>query len=222
MKTKKDVYYFSHDANARNDEKILQMRAEYGWEGYGLYWGIVEILRESTDNKFSMQNIKALKLGLNLNDFPLEIFLEKCISEFNLFTLHSGKFYSNRLISTVKKYKQISCIKSGNAKGKKKTPPADPPETKTNPELFKQLFEGVWKDYPNKDGRKAAEKHFYASVKSEKDYYDFTTAMNNYLETDKVKKGFIKNGSTFFNNWRDYIVLNGIHKPKNELEPEKF
>jgi hypothetical protein len=29
--------YFSHDANARHDEKILELRAELGWEGYGTF-----------------------------------------------------------------------------------------------------------------------------------------------------------------------------------------
>mgnify|MGYP001572489914 CR=1 FL=1 len=33
----KDTYYFSHDYNARNDEKILELRVKYGAEGYGLF-----------------------------------------------------------------------------------------------------------------------------------------------------------------------------------------
>lgn len=41
--------YFSHDSNARNDDKILALRMKHGWEGYGLYWAIVEKLRDSSD-----------------------------------------------------------------------------------------------------------------------------------------------------------------------------
>lgn len=32
--TNKDVYYFSHDANALSDPKILAMRCDYGFESY--------------------------------------------------------------------------------------------------------------------------------------------------------------------------------------------
>lgn len=42
----KEAYYFSHDSNARQDEKIVALRMKHGWEGYGIYWAIVEKLRE--------------------------------------------------------------------------------------------------------------------------------------------------------------------------------
>jgi hypothetical protein len=28
---------FSHDANVRHDEKIIELMAELGWEGYGIF-----------------------------------------------------------------------------------------------------------------------------------------------------------------------------------------
>jgi hypothetical protein len=67
-------------------------------------------------------------------------------------------------------------------------------------------FDTIWSKYPNKDGRKAAERHFISSVKTEQDYKDIQTALNNYLASETVAKGFIKNGSTWFNNWRDWVV----------------
>lgn len=66
-------------------------------------------------------------------------------------------------------------------------------------------FDYVWKRYPNKDGKKDALRHFNATVKTEKDYMDISRALDNYLESEKVKSGFIKNGSTWFNNWQDWI-----------------
>jgi hypothetical protein len=59
--------------------------------------------------------------------------------------------------------------------------------------------------YPNKDGSKEALRHFKASVKTEKDFADIKQALQNYLKSERVAKGFIKNCSTWFNNWRDYI-----------------
>lgn len=45
----KDAYFFSHDCNARNDPKILALRSVYGAEGYGVYFMLVEILREQPE-----------------------------------------------------------------------------------------------------------------------------------------------------------------------------
>jgi len=38
--------YFSHDYNARNDQKIVSLRRNYGVEGVGIYWCLVEIMYE--------------------------------------------------------------------------------------------------------------------------------------------------------------------------------
>jgi len=37
-------YYFQHDYNAANDEKILYLRSIYGMQGYGLYWYFIELM----------------------------------------------------------------------------------------------------------------------------------------------------------------------------------
>lgn len=72
-------------------------------------------------------------------------------------------------------------------------------------------FEPLWQKYPNKDGKKAALRSFKSSVKTPKDYDDIQIALTNYLQSEKVSKGFIKNGSTWFNNWRDWVtVSNGL------------
>jgi len=55
-------------------------------------------------------------------------------------------------------------------------------------------FMAIWQKYPNRDGKKDAQRHFVASVKTEKDWQDINTALDNYLKSDKVQKGFIKNG----------------------------
>src|SRR3990167_3245766 len=66
-------------------------------------------------------------------------------------------------------------------------------------------FDAIWKKYPKRIGRKAAEKHYKVSVKGEQDYFDILQALENYLKSETVKKGFVQNGSTWFNNWRDWI-----------------
>lgn len=73
-------------------------------------------------------------------------------------------------------------------------------------------FEIVWKGYPNKLGRKAAERHFLATVKTETDLAGIQEALKRYLASEVARKDggrWIQNGSTWFNNWRDWLDYKG-------------
>lgn len=84
-------------------------------------------------------------------------------------------------------------------------------------------FEEVWNEYPEKVGRKEAQKHFEATVKNAKDYENIKTALKNYKDSDRVKKKFIQNGSTWFNNWPDWIDKKSGKEPPwyEKLPPRK-
>ena len=66
---------------------------------------------------------------------------------------------------------------------------------------YESEFEKRWVKYPNKDGKKQALRHFKALVKNDIDLLNIDKAMVNYLASEKVKRGFIKDGSTWFYNW---------------------
>ena len=66
-------------------------------------------------------------------------------------------------------------------------------------------FENIWKEYPNRQGKKEALRHFKATVRTAEDLGSLRKAMTQYLNSGNVKNGFIKNGSTWFNEWRDWI-----------------
>lgn len=74
---------------------------------------------------------------------------------------------------------------------------------------WEQAFNTVWARYPNKDGRKEAERSFRETVLDEEAYLKITKALNNYLRSANVRKGFVKNGSTWFSNWQDWIDFKG-------------
>ena len=57
----KDAYYFPHFSNARHDRKIKRLRKELGAEGYGIYFMILEILREQTGFKYPLEDINKFK-----------------------------------------------------------------------------------------------------------------------------------------------------------------
>lgn len=111
---KKDTYYFSHDCNARRDEKIIALRMKYKWEGYGLFWGIIEHLRESENYECVRDyNIIAydLRVGSDL--------IKSIVEDFGLFSFtEDGKrFYSERLKKDMAIRADISSKRS--AAGKK-------------------------------------------------------------------------------------------------------
>lgn len=53
---KNNTNYLSHDCNARDDEKIMLLRAEYGREWYGIFWLMIEKLSEATEYKLLLSN----------------------------------------------------------------------------------------------------------------------------------------------------------------------
>lgn len=84
-------------------------------------------------------------------------------------------------------------------------------------------FEALWLRYPKKDGRRAAERHFRASVVNVEDWGRIQKALLNYLKHVAGKEAqFIKNGSTWFNNWADWVDWegdkNGPRKQSSDLD----
>jgi hypothetical protein len=80
-----------------------------------------------------------------------------------------------------------------------------PPEVVEIEKQRAEFFETLWGIYPKKDGKKAALAHYNASVKTFKDMERINFALGNYLDSIEGKElQFIKNGSTFFNNWQDW------------------
>lgn len=68
-----------------------------------------------------------------------------------------------------------------------------------------EIFEKCWSIYPRKEGKKEAQKHFKASVASAEDARKLFIAIQIYSRSVSGKEiDFIKHGSSFFNNWRDY------------------
>jgi hypothetical protein len=91
----KDAFYFPHDSNAHNDEKILKLRLRCDWGGVGLYWTLIEILRDSPTYKYP-HDLATLELGLSTPQATLEATLEACF-ELGLMIKKDGFFSSPAL-----------------------------------------------------------------------------------------------------------------------------
>lgn len=119
----KEAYYFSHDANARHDPKILALRSEYGVKGYGIYWIIIEMLREQEGYKLPLKKyiFNAIAMQVQCKDFAKEdakVFVEDCINEFELFVSDAEFFWSNSLLKRMGKKQDLSEKRRAAAKAR--------------------------------------------------------------------------------------------------------
>lgn len=94
MAAKKNTYYFSHDCNAREDDKIVALRMEKGAAGYGLYWLLLELLSTSPNCEFECNyNIVAYVLHESAKE------IKEVVEKYGLFQITEDKkrFFSARL-----------------------------------------------------------------------------------------------------------------------------
>lgn len=116
---KKDAYYFPHDSNAKDDPKTVLLRLKFGWEGYGIYWGIIEELRNQPFYKYALANLAALNLRMQPAPVKLNEIIEYCISkESGLFASNGTHFWSKSLIGRMKNYEN-KCKKARRSAAKR-------------------------------------------------------------------------------------------------------
>lgn len=90
----KDAYYFPHDSNAKDDPKCVLLIEQLGMEGYGIYWMLIETLREQPDYTYPVANIPAL--GRRYNTTAEKV--KTVVCNYGLFTVKDDKiFFSDSL-----------------------------------------------------------------------------------------------------------------------------
>lgn len=111
----KDTYYFSHDSNALSDPKILSMRCDYQLEGYGLYWAIIEMLRNESTYKLSLDKTtyRAIQMQTHTK-INVEKYIQDCINEYKessqgngLFNTEGTYFWSESLLNRMSKMESV-------------------------------------------------------------------------------------------------------------------
>ena len=84
----KETFYFPHDYNAMQDEKIKMLIRKHGMEGYGIFWAIVEML---------YNNANALRTDYEGIAFDVRTNCEKIesiVNDFDLFIVDGDTFGS--------------------------------------------------------------------------------------------------------------------------------
>lgn len=106
---KKDAFWFHHDSNARTDDKVVRLRRLSGLEGVGLYWCVIECLREASGYQLPEHSIADLCFDLRCDKKVFD-FLFEC----DLLKLDNECFYSPSLTRRMKNYDQV-CKKRSKA-----------------------------------------------------------------------------------------------------------
>lgn len=159
---KKDAYYFSHDSSASRDIKMLKLKHKHGWEGIGLFWGIIETLRESSEYKFQSDksSIELLSTILGIDYAKLNSVIETCY-EVELFTKDNKFFYSNSLNQRMQEMniRRENGYKNGVLGGR---PSKDETQTKPKNNLNNNLNETQTKPFKRKEKKEKEKKDAYA------------------------------------------------------------
>jgi len=101
----KDTFYFSHDYNARNDEKIKLLIRKHGMFGYGVFWAIVEEL---------YNNANALRTHYDSISYDLrtdEDLIKSIVEDFGLFVI-DGDFFGSISIERRLEERNMKSIKA--------------------------------------------------------------------------------------------------------------
>lgn len=101
MKHKKDAYYFSHDSNAKDDPKCVLLIEQLGLEGYGIYWILVETLRDQPNFTYPLKLISALARRYNTTSEKMKA----VVMGYDLFIVENDSFFfSSSLIQRMNLY----------------------------------------------------------------------------------------------------------------------
>ncbi|GCF92476.1 hypothetical protein NRIC_03670 [Enterococcus florum] len=110
--------YFPHDSNSRNSDKLLPVRMKYGAEGYGIYFMILERLRDEK-NYMSVKDYNMLAFDLRVDAGKVKSIVE----DFGLFAFtedgecfYSEGFNKRMAFKDEKSKKKSEAGKKGAAK----------------------------------------------------------------------------------------------------------
>lgn len=100
--------YFPHDYGAR--AKLADMRIDFGLEGVGFYWCLVEYLHEE-GGSIKESRIKGIAYELRIDPEKADAI----VHNYGLFVIKKGKITSDRVTENLKKRAEISAARKRSA-----------------------------------------------------------------------------------------------------------
>jgi hypothetical protein len=223
-----DTFFFSHDYNARSDEKIKQLIRKYGMQGYGVFWAIVEDL---------YQNANALRIDCDGIAYDLRVdsdMVKSIIFDFNLFVHDNEMFGSISIQKRIDKRKEKSAKARESAQYRWGNANALPTQCDSNAIKDIKVEESKVEDIKVEDSKSISRfappsqdmVHEYAieickgTANAPEDFY-------NYYESNgwKVGKNPMKNWKAAYKNWtkneKQYEAVKGTNQHRAETKTEQ-
>jgi hypothetical protein len=223
--------YFNHFYGLRNQTEILEIRAEFGVEGYGLYLMLLETIAESETNSINKNLIKGLSLNLNCDLERLKSLINFCV-KLNLFYLENDFIFSNHLKehlekrAEIKEKRAVAGAKGGKSKANAKQNVAkkESKESKINKNKDKENTKEIIQNFFETEDLKSLIEKKLVPLENQIWFEEQAKAT---LETLKEKmiifyeKKEIKNIKLTFYTWLDKTNRNHFYKykPKEDIQP---
>ena len=209
MQLKKETFYFSHDYTARSDEKIKNLIYDFGYEGYGIYWSLIEEL---------YQNANALRTNYKRIAFDMRVdenTIKSIIENFDLFIVEN-EFFGSLSVQRRLDMRNDKSSKARESAQKRWTKDANALPTQSECNAIKEskvnenkininVFDELYNLYNKKVNRTASLKAFNKIKITE--YDAIRKHIPNFVKTFKDKQ-FQPYFSTYLNNerWQDEII----------------
>ena len=193
----KDAFYFPHDSNANSDPKMMMLIEQLGLEGYGIYWVLIEILRDQPDFRYPIKLLSALARRFNTTSEKMKA----VVLGYGLFKVDEHDFFLSesltRRMSIVneKREKLSEAGRLGNEirwRNKQLSPPDNHPITEPS--------------QPNRNKRKEKESKLKESKEKER---VFSPPSLSEVEAYFLEKGYTREAAKKaydyydVNNWVD-------------------
>lgn len=240
---KKDAFYFPHDSNAKDDPKCVLLIDQLGCEGYGIYWILIEILREQPEYSYPVALLPSLakRYGTSFEK------IKAVVCNYGLFIVKDDiVFFSESLIMRMKPLedKRLKASIAGKESAKKRlqknaanstdvqqtlnacSSTVQPKRKEKNKNINNNIgestdsptalsFENIWSLYGKKGNKKTSEGKW--SKLSEVAKVKAFAYIPAYVEATPDKQ-FRKNLETFLNQecWNDELPNNPVNKQENE------
>lgn len=160
--------YFSHDANAMSDPKCMLLVDQLGMEGYGMFWGLVEMLRQQPEYKLPLVLLPAIADRFKVSEAKIKT----VVSAYGLFVVENEEFFFSKslrdrmaLMQEKRTRRQLAGIKSGEVRRAKALVPKNEQCSNNVQEMFKQCSNNTEQRKEKK--RKETEFLFDSSLRSE-------------------------------------------------------
>jgi hypothetical protein len=100
--------WFKHDVDAANDPKVLKLVRVHGWEGYGIWWRLIEMIaaEETCELQVDDEQMEAIAFAMHLHTERLREVLDFCNAS-ALLVHKGGKLYSESLKRRLSDYNEL-------------------------------------------------------------------------------------------------------------------